>query len=345
MSLGQKANNLKVNLNSVNEICSKLNLIDKLDENDLDELFKKDIYFLDKIYIKLFKIRAKRDYEIYMIRQIEECLFNVLLKNREDKILENLDVYRKEIVLNKGGMVLFLLKYCGRKVFNMCDKYINVLNELGLEEAKYKKFIFYYCTIMFSEIDDKRNFLNKLYLTREEKNNLIYLIKDKSRYKINAPIGLNLVKVSLIAENYIKISETNVYDEEVLKGLMHYKKKILYMYLEFGCSKQLNKMLKEKVRAFREENVTMDDIDNANKYGFSCKSIQNTIFIKSKIDTWYVTVDKLREEAVLYHGNDATIDEYHYQRKFQHSNLNWIFKYINKHDVRTLRGSQRKFYI
>lgn len=76
-------------------------------------------------------------------------------------------------------------------------------------------------------------------------------------------------------------------------------------------------------------------------YNYRINVLNNTIYIESKFDTWFIELKN--NKIILYHKNkkhDRT--NYHEQQK-HFSTISQVFKYINKHDNNYLKPSRMDY--
>lgn len=136
---------------------------------------------------------------------------------------------------------------------------------------------------------------------------------------------------------FTEMSYSYIYNEESLNNYLGLKRKYNGLATYFNVFDNFELMCREKLKKYYSKNVTELEIEKANvKYNFNINLVNNVIFIKSFIDNWYLIVDKVNRESILYHNNNVGVDKFHIQRVYKHNNIEKILNAIHKHDLYSL---------
>ena len=225
--------------------------------------------------------------------------------------------------------------YITKKTDNLIKKYFAILSKLGLSRGCFKRFIAIYIIMKHSLVE--HDILEKMILSDCEKSNLRFLLNNSKKSISKLKFDSSYSKVIKIIEGYIYLNQTVIYDDDMLKSILVAKNRVTLYSKELGCENEIERIVDKKIKLFKSTFVSNSDLKSVKRFRFKSSIVQNTVFIKSKLDKWYVDVDKEIGECILYHENDGCQDKYHYQRTFNTSKLYNVFKYINDHDKYCLR--------
>lgn len=231
--------------------------------------------------------------------------------------------------------LVFYFMYITKKTDNLIKKYFAILSKLDLSRGCFKRFIAIYIIMKHSLLEN--DVLERIILSDCEKSNLRFLLNNSKKSINKLKFDSSYSKVIRIIEGYIYITQTVIYDDDVLRCILIAKNRVTLYSKEFGCENEIERIVDKKIKAFKSTFVSNSDLKSVKRFRFKSSIVQNTVFIKSKLDKWYVDVDKEMGECVLYHENDGCPDKYHYQKTFNTSRLYNVFKYIKDHDEYCLR--------
>lgn len=312
---------------AIKDICSFIRKTNKIEDNETRNIIKNKILYLNKYYIEIYNkdnpkcIRTKCLIENSIRKGIKKEPMKIMLEFLNEVELCNLD---------KISFIVFYLKYYDKKLDLLINKYFNILSKLNILCGEFKRFAIIYLIFTQNSID--LDILDNMILSDVEKNSIIYLLtKDMTPFK-DIEYNTSLIRMIKSIENYILLVETTIYDDDILKKIVKIKSTSIRISKPIGCDNVFCKVADSKIINYKKNNVTKRDIASSKKFNFSSILVQNTVFVKSKLDRWYIEVDKESKESVLFHGNDGMEDSYHYQKTFNHVNLYRIFKYIKEHD-------------
>lgn len=259
---------------------------------------------------------------------------NALYKNiNSSNVIKSIDL--EDFNFNKMTFLVFYCMYISKKTDSIIKKYFAVLSKLGLSRGCFKRFVAIYIIMKYSSFENCM--LDEMILTDCEKSNLRFLLNNSKKSINKLKFDSSYSKVIRIIEGYIYLTQTIIYDDDVLKSILVTKNRIILYSKEFGCESEIERIVDKKIKIFKSSFVSNSDLKSVKRFRFKSSIVQNTVFIKSKLDKWYVDVDKEMGECVLYHENDGYQDKYHYQKTFNTSKLYNVFKYIKDHDEYCLR--------
>lgn len=311
----------------IKSICSDIRKMNIDDKYELKYFIDNKITYLDKYYIKSFSKNSPKN-----IRS--RCLIeNSIRKSVKKGYINGVVNYYKEMDLSKlsnVSQIIFYLKYTDKKLEILINKYFNVLSKLNLLCGEFKRFVVLY--LIFSECYVDNSIFKNLVISDIEKNSLLYLLNNEKIAFRELKYDCSLIRVIRCIQNYILLNEMVIYDDDVLKKAIKIRCSSIKLSKPLGCENAFYNLVDHRIKHYKKNNVTNKDISFSKKFNFPTTLIQNTVFVKSKLDKWYIDVDKENKESILFHNNDGTDEEYHYQKTFKHNNLYKIFKYIKEHD-------------
>lgn len=330
-----------IDVKYIKSICRRLKCITNLTERELVRLFRDDIYNLELCYKMIY---AEQDNASLRLRHvIEKNIYLMGSKNNIDEVLNIINTYRcylSSIKCENLSLIMLFFKYIDRKTYNKYYKYCGVLKTLNNNNPENRRFILHYLLLKSKSCENI--LLNSLDITKEDAENLKVLMDNKNRVVTSK--SYIMARMIIMIEGYLKISASVVYDDDSLKNLRIQKRKLNKLCSDFNCFDAFDGMYKRKVQYFYNSYVSEYDVKRANRYNFSCNIVQNTVMIVSKVDRWYVEVNKINRTASLYHGNDGSVNAYHFQRNFKHADMKRILKYIHSHDLYSLRRFDKAMY-
>lgn len=312
---------------AIKNICAFIRKSSRVEDDKDKDIIKEKVLYLNEYYTEIYNrenpkyIRTKCLIENSIRKGIQKEPIGVMLE-----FLNNIDIYS----FKKISFIIFYMKYYDKKLDLSIKKYFNILSKLNILCGEFKRFVILYLIFTQNSIDI--DILEYMILSDVEKKSIIYLLtKDMTPFR-DIEYSTSLIRMIKSIENYMLLSETTIYDDDMLKRIVKLKSTAMRISKPIGCDDVFCKMVDNKIIYYKKNNVTKRDIASSRKFNFSSTLVQNTVFIRSKLDRWYIEVDKEAKESVLFHGNDGVEDSYHYQKTFNHVNLYKIFKYIKEHD-------------
>lgn len=312
---------------AIKDICAFIRKSNRIENEEVKNIVKEKILYLNEYYIEIYNkespkyIRIKCLIESSIQKGIQKEAIGIMLE-----LLNNIDIYS----FKKISFIMLYMKYYDKKLDVSIKKYFGVLSKLNILCGEFKRFVILY--LIFSQNSIDMNMLEYMVLSDVEKNSITYLLtKDMTPFR-DIRYNTSLIRMIKSIESYILLSETTIYDDDMLKRIVKIKSAAMKISKPIGCDDIFCKMADNKISYYKKNNVTKKDIASSRKFNFSSSLVQNTVFVKSKLDRWCIEVDKEAKESVLFHGNDGAEDSYHYQKTFKHVNLYKIFKYIKEHD-------------
>lgn len=318
---------------AIKSICSFIRKSDSIEDNVTRDSIKDKFLYLHKYYIEIYN----NDNPKYIRNKclIENSIRKGIYKEPMQMMVEfvnEIDLYGLEQI----SVIILYLKYFDKKLDLLINKYFNILSKLNILCGEFKRFVMLY--LIFAQNSISLDILEKMVLSDVEKKSITYLItKNMTPFK-DIEYNTSLIRMIKSVENYILLMETTIYDDDMLKKIVKIKSTSMKIGKPIGCDNVFCEIADNKIINYRKNNVTKRDIASSKKFNFSSILVQNTVFVKSKLDRWYIEVDKEVKESILFHGNDGIEDSYHYQKTFKHVNLYKIFKYIKEHDEYCLNG-------
>lgn len=276
--------------------------------------------------------------EYYLDNSGQEIRIRCIIENSLYKNIENLGIAQKLHLSDKGNemtFVMFYMMYITKHTDAIIKKYFSILSRLGLSRGCFKRFIAIYIISKHSLL--QKELLMRVLLTDCERENLVFLLESNNKSIKKIKSDNVYVKLIKLIEFYMYLNKTVIYDDDILKNILTAKNKVDRYSQELGCNNVINHMVDKKIKYFKSKFVSNSDLKPVRKFRFKSNIVQNTVFIRSKLDKWYVDVDKETNECILYHENDGGCDKYHYQKTFNSAKLYRVFKYIKEHDEYCLR--------
>lgn len=317
--------------NRIKNICLKLRRLGELNEDNLTKLFKRDLFFLNDYYCKRFFSNDKRDIRIRCL--IETSLYKSMRNENSEYRLRNVDT--GFINIEKESFLTFYLNNINKGCNSLINKFFHVLVKMKISRGDYKRFLAMYLIFKYKNLS--LNKIDNILLSEEERKSLKYLLSGKTKSLRYLDFDASLIRMVKAVEGYINISETTIYDDDMLRKMLRVRASTINVAKDLGCSEIIKDIFDAKVKYFKSNFISGSDLRKTKQFNFKSLIVQNTIFIKSELDNWYVDVDKRTRQAILYHGNDGNTDIYHYQKTFNGINMFRVYKYIHEHDEYCLR--------
>lgn len=289
-----------------------------------------------------FDILNKYYKENYFEQSAKEIRLRCIIENelyRNENSFNGLKLIRYNGI-DELTFISFYFMYATKQTYSVIKKYFSVLSKLNLLRGCFRRFVSIYIIVKHTSLEN--DILENIMLTDCEKNNLRFLLNNSKKSINKLKFDSVYIKMIRIIEGYIYLTQTLIYDDDVLRSVLIVKNRVMLYSKELGCESEIEQMVDKKIKVFKSSFVSNNDLKSVKRFKFKSNVIQNTVFIKSKLDKWYVDVDKEMRECVLYHENDGYPDKYHYQRTFNTSDLYNVFKYIKEHDDYCLRKKKSK---
>lgn len=325
--------------NRIKNICLRIRRIGLLNDENIHKLVERDLTYLNDYYCKYYFGNSRKSFAIKCM--IENALYKSIRTEKSIEIIKRIDADNFE--RNKNSFMVFYLSNIDKNCNQIINKYFHILVKLNVSRGDYKRFIATY--VILKNCNKGCEMVDNIMLTTLEKKSLKYLLNKETKNLKFLNFDTSLIKVVKAIEGYIAISETIIYDDDILRRMLRIRSSSSRAANDLGCLNLIETVFDTKVKYFKENFITSNDLRAVKKFKFKSHIVQNTVFIKSELDNWYVDVDKKNKQSILYHGNDGSPDMYHYQKTFNGTNMYKIYKYIQEHDEYSLRRFDRNYKI
>lgn len=330
-SVGKYKNQKREYFDRAKNITFRLRRMGELNSGSLDRLVAKDMDILNKYYLEHYYAQGSRGNRVRCF--VESALYKALRSgdiNRNIKIMNSI-IWEKDKPMS---FIEFFSKYINKDAHDIIVKYYQVLIKLNISKGSFKRFLALYAIFKTNKLD--LQFIDSLVISNNEKYCLRKLLSNNKINFKKLTFDITLIEMVKTVDGYIAIADTTIYDDDSLKYILRTKSSIFNTSNFIDCTEAIENIVDMKISYFKQNFVSKSDLKCVKRFKFKYNIVQNTIFIKSKLDDWYVNVSKQNKRCILYHGNDGMPDTYHYQKTFNHIDLYKIFDYIEDHDEYSL---------